>query len=53
MDRKNEQQELLERFLLETEKLTDEEKRAFLGETAVKFYGFENLTPMEKIDNML
>ena len=41
------------RFLLETEKLTDEEKRAFLGETAVKFYGFENLTPMEKIDNML
>lgn len=41
------------RFLMETEKLTEEEKRAFLGETAVKFYGFENLTPMEKIDNML
>ena len=41
------------RFLLETEKLTEAEKRAFLGETAVKFYGFENLTPMEKIENML
>jgi len=41
------------RFLLETEKLTEEEKRAFLGETAVKFYGFENLTPLEKIENML
>lgn len=41
------------RFLLETEKLTEEEKRAFLGETAVKFYGFENLTPIEKIENML
>lgn len=41
------------RFLLETKKLTEAEKRAFLGENAMKFYGFENLCPMEKTDNML
>lgn len=41
------------RFLLETKKLTEAEKRAFLGENAMKFYGFENLSPMEKTDNML
>lgn len=41
------------RFLFETKKLTEAEKRAFLGENAMKFYGFENLSPMEKTDNML
>lgn len=41
------------RFLLETKKLTEAEKRAFLGENAMNFYGFENLSPMEKTDNML
>lgn len=41
------------RFLLETKKLTEAEKRGFLGENAMKFYGFENLSPMEKTDNML
>jgi len=41
------------RFLLETKKLKEAEKRAFLGENAMKFYGFENLSPMEKTDNML
>jgi len=41
------------RFLLETKKLTEAEKRAFLGENAMKFYGFENLSPMKKTDNML
>ncbi len=41
------------RFLLETKKLTEAEKRVFLGENAMKFYGFENLSPMEKTDNML
>ena len=41
------------RFLLETNKLTEDEKRAFLGETAAKFYGFENLSPLETLPNML
>lgn len=41
------------RFLLESNKLTEEEKRAFLGENAVKFYGFENQKPLPPIVNML
>lgn len=41
------------RFLLETKKLTEAEKRAFLGENAMKFYGLGDLTPLEPIDNML
>lgn len=41
------------RFIAESSKLTEEEKRAFLGETAVKFYGFENLPVMRQIPNML
>ncbi len=41
------------RFLLESNKLTDEEKKTFLGENAVKFYGFENLNPLPPIANML
>ena len=41
------------RFIAESEKLSEEEKRAFLGENAVKFYGVENLPLMKEIPNML
>lgn len=41
------------RFITESEKLTDAEKRAFLGENAVKFYGFEDMMPMKATQNML
>ncbi|MBR4145100.1 MAG: amidohydrolase [Lachnospiraceae bacterium] len=41
------------RFILDSTKLTDEDKAKFLGENAVKFYGFEGLKPMPFIDNML
>jgi len=41
------------RFIAESTKLTEEEKRAFLGENAVRFYGFEKLPVMEEIPNML
>ncbi|MBR4341848.1 MAG: amidohydrolase [Lachnospiraceae bacterium] len=41
------------RFILETPKMTDEEKAAFLGKNAEKFYGFKNLVPLPEIDNML
>ena len=41
------------RFLEETTKLTADEKRAFLGENAVKFYGFDRAQKMPVIDNML
>lgn len=41
------------RFIAESTKLTEEEKRAFLGENAVRFYGFNNLPVMEEIVNML
>ena len=41
------------RFIVESDKLTDAEKRAFLGENAVKFYGFGEIRPMEAIPNML
>ena len=41
------------RFILDSTKLTDEDKAKFLGENAVKFYGFEGLRPMPFIDNML
>ena len=41
------------RFIAESAKLTEEEKRAFLGENAVKFYGFEKLPVMREIPNML
>ena len=32
---------------------TDEEKRTFLGENAMKFYGFKNMEPLKPITNML
>lgn len=41
------------RFIEETERLTDEEKRAFLGGNAMRFYGFDFTGPMPVIDNML
>ena len=41
------------RFILESDKLSEEEKRAFIGENAVKFYGFKNLTALPEIVNML
>ena len=41
------------RFLVESEKLSEEDKRAFLGENAVRFYGFEGLQPLPEIGNML
>ena len=41
------------RFIAETEKLSESEKDAFLGLNAESFYGFENMTPMSYIDNML
>ena len=41
------------RFILDTPKMTEEEKRLFLGENAVKFYGYTGLKPMPKVDNML
>lgn len=41
------------RFLAETARLTEEEKDAFLGGNAVRFYGFADLAPLPEIDNML
>lgn len=41
------------RFIEETPKLTVAEKRAFLGENAVRFYGFDQAKPMPIIGNML
>lgn len=41
------------RFIIETERLTEDEKRAFLGENAQKFYRFGELRKLEPIPNML
>ncbi len=41
------------RFILDSPKLTDAEKRAFLGENAMRFYGFGELKPLPVIGNML
>ena len=41
------------RFIEETNKLTEEEKKKFLGENAMRFYGFKNLTLLKPIKNML
>lgn len=41
------------RFIEETDKLTEEEKKAFLGGNAKRFYGFKCEEPMRFIDNML
>ena len=41
------------RFIEETDKLTEAEKKAFLGGNAQKFYGFKFEKPLPFIDNML
>ena len=41
------------RFIEETDKLTDEEKKLFLGINAEKFYGFKDMKPLKPIANML
>jgi len=41
------------RFILDTPKMTEKEKRMFLGENAVKFYRLEGLKPLPNILNML
>lgn len=40
-------------FVLKSIELSDEEKKMFLGENAMKFYGFKNLTEPKKIKNMV
>jgi predicted TIM-barrel fold metal-dependent hydrolase len=39
-------------FVLKTNELTDSQKSAFLGENAVRFYGFKNLPKLPYIKNM-
>ncbi len=41
------------RFIAESDKLTEDEKKAFLGGNAEKFYGFQGLEPMPDRANML
>ena len=41
------------RFIAETPKLSEEEKKAFLGENAIRFYEFKELPKMQEIPNML
>ena len=41
------------RFILETERLSDDEKDLFLGRNAEKFYGFDGLKAPAEIENML
>ena len=41
------------RFIAESPKLSDAEKRAFLGENAIRFYGFDKAERMPVIPNML
>jgi len=41
------------RFLVETDKLSEEEKRAFLGGNAQRFYGFPEFSPIPDSLNML
>lgn len=41
------------RFIIETDKLSEDEKRAFLGGNALKFYGFGDFEPMPDVPNML
>ena len=40
-------------FVVKSDKISQENKKLFLGENAVKFYGFNNLTVPEKIKNMV
>jgi len=41
------------RFIVESDKLTEDEKKAFLGGNAEKFYGFKGLAPLPEKANML
>lgn len=41
------------RFIAESDKLTEEEKKAFLGGNAERFYGFKGLAPLPEKANML
>ena len=41
------------RFIEEADKLTAAEKRAFLGENAMRFYGFDFKKPLPAVANML
>ncbi len=41
------------RFIIESAKLTKEEKKAFLGENAMKFYNLPDIKPLPEITNML
>lgn len=40
-------------FVLKTDKISEDNKKKFLGENAVKFYGFNDLVVPEKIKNMV
>lgn len=40
-------------FICKSDEISEENKRLFLGENAVKFYGFKDLTVPEKIKNMV
>lgn len=39
-------------FIVKSDALTEEEKHAFLGDNAVKFYGFKNLPDLPYVKNM-
>jgi predicted TIM-barrel fold metal-dependent hydrolase len=39
-------------FICKSKELTDDEKKAFLGENAIQFYGFRNLPELPYIKNM-
>jgi predicted TIM-barrel fold metal-dependent hydrolase len=40
-------------FVVKTDKISEENKRLFLGENAKKFYGFGNLETPQKVKNMV
>lgn len=40
-------------FIEKSKELTEEEKRCFLGENAIRFYGFEGVETIERIKNMV
>ena len=39
-------------FIIKTKELTEQDKAMFLGENAVRFYGFKNLPELPYIKNM-
>lgn len=45
--------EMSVRFIRESNRLTEQEKRAFLGENAIRFYHFGQLEKPQHIANML